>query len=79
AAWGIFLPLAAILSTHTHLGVTGAWIGATVYIYLLGAALFWRFVSGRWQKIDIFAPLPTESAGTEELDENKVIEISNEE
>jgi len=62
AAWGIFLPLAAILSRYTNLGVMGAWTGATVYIYLLGAALFWRFVSGKWQKIDIFAPLPSESA-----------------
>jgi len=79
AAWGIFLPLAAILSRYTRLGVTGAWIGATVYIYLLGAALFWRFVSGRWQKIDIFAPLPTESTGTVEPEENRIAEMMNDE
>jgi len=54
SAWFIFLPLGYVLSFHTSMGVYGAWFGANVYIYLLGASLFWRFLSGKWQKIDIF-------------------------
>ena len=61
AAWGIFLPLGYFLSTHTSLGVMGAWFGANIYIYLLGAALFWRFVSGGWQKIDLLEKPPADS------------------
>ena len=54
AAWGIFLPLGYLLSTHTSLGVFGGWLGATIYIYLLGAALFWRFIGGKWKQINLF-------------------------
>lgn len=53
--WGIFMPLGLAL-THfaPSLGPKGPWIAATVYICLLGSTLFWRLLSGRWTKIDIF-------------------------
>jgi len=53
-AWGIFLPLGYILSFHTSLGVFGGWAAAVVYIYVLATALFLRFRSGKWKKINIF-------------------------
>ena len=69
AAWGIFLPLGYVLSTYTTLGVFGGWLGATVYIYLLGAALFWRFISGKWQRINLFglAADDTEKPGEKKI------------
>ena len=54
AAWCVFLPLGYVLAFHTRLGVLGGWVAAAVYIWLLGAALFWRFYSGKWKTIDIF-------------------------
>ena len=52
--WCVFLPLAAILTYKFKLGVTGAWVGVTVYIACLAAVNFWRFASGAWRKVDIF-------------------------
>ncbi len=36
-----------------QLGSLGPWIGAGAYIILLGIALFWRFRSGRWKRMDL--------------------------
>ena len=53
--WGVFMPVGLFLTYRAAwLGPKGPWIGATLYICLLGAALFWRLVSGRWARIDIF-------------------------
>lgn len=54
SAWLVFLPLGYVLAFRTSLGVVGGWISATIYIYLLGSALFLRFLSGKWMKVDIF-------------------------
>ena len=54
-AWFFFLPAAAILGRPDVLGIHGAWAATVVYVWILDIVFFWRFVSGRWQKIDIFA------------------------
>ena len=53
-AWFFFLPLGYYLGKPAVLGLHGAWLAATVYIWILDIILFWRFVSERWRKIDIF-------------------------
>jgi len=53
-AWGLFLPISYVLAFRTHLGPIGAWLGAVVYIWVLGIAFLWRFFSGKWKTIDIF-------------------------
>ena len=53
-AWVLFLPISYVLAYHTDFGPIGAWLGAVVYIWLLGIALLWRFFSGKWKSIDIF-------------------------
>jgi MATE family multidrug resistance protein len=52
--WFVFLPLGWYLGRKEVLGVHGAWLAATVHIWLTGAILFHRFVGERWRKIDIF-------------------------
>ena len=53
--WGVFMPVAALLTYCVPwLGAKGPWVGATIYICLLGVALFCRLLSARWTKIDIF-------------------------
>ncbi len=51
--WGLFLPLAYLLGVVLNGGLTGAWIGALIHITVLGGALFWRFRSNAWQRIEI--------------------------
>lgn len=52
-AWLIFLPLAYILAFTWQLNFWGAWLGATVYIWLLGAACWYRFRQGTWKTMVI--------------------------
>ena len=49
--WLLFLPLAYWLGKSY--GLSGAWAGATIYIILLGITYFHRFLSNRWEKIQI--------------------------
>lgn len=71
-AWCVFLPLGYVLAFHTGLGVYGGWVGANVYIWVLGTVLFYRFLGGRWKTINIFenapggAPTSIEPAGQAE-------------
>jgi len=63
-SWGVFVPLAHMLSfapgqgwtdilPQFGFGAAGGWTGLLVYIVLLGSALFVRWRSGRWQRIRI--------------------------
>jgi len=52
-AWGLFLPAAWLFGTALGGGLTGAWVGAVVYVVALGFALHWRFSSGAWRRIRI--------------------------
>ena len=47
-AWFLFLPLAYVLGTVLDWGVVGAWSGATVYIIMLGTAMYLRLRLGGW-------------------------------
>ncbi len=53
-AWLFFVPLGLILGNRAVLGLHGAWIAATLYIWLLDLLLIRRFVSEKWRHIDIF-------------------------
>ncbi len=52
-AWGVFLPLAWLLGVKLDGGLSGAWLGGTVYVIVLTAYLLWRFRSGAWRDIRI--------------------------
>ena len=52
-AWLLFLPLAYWLGVFLGFGVVGAWVGATIYVILLGMTYFLRFRSSRWEQIKI--------------------------
>lgn len=47
------------------LGSLGPWIGASIYIILLGILFLWRFIAGRWKTIDVLGA----SAGGEKNDQ----------
>ena len=53
AAWLLFLPLAYIFGTVLDKGVVGAWAGATIYIVVIGIAMFVRLKTGRWKRVQI--------------------------
>lgn len=52
-AWALFLPLAYLFGVTFGGGLTGAWLGATIYVTALSLAFVWRFQSGAWQRIEI--------------------------
>lgn len=52
-AWGVYLPLAYLFGVTLGGGLTGAWLGATVYVVVLSLAFVWRFRSGAWERIEI--------------------------
>ncbi len=52
--WWMFIPLTWYLIVMRGGNVTAAWIGACFCYLLQGAALYRRFVSGKWRRIDIF-------------------------
>jgi MATE family multidrug resistance protein len=52
-AWFLFLPLAYLFGTVIGGGVVGAWIGATLYIIILGIVMFARLHRERWAFIKI--------------------------
>jgi MATE family multidrug resistance protein len=63
-AWGVFVPLAYVLSfapgqgwfsglPQFGLGAVGGWLAMLVYVVLLGGALFLRWRSGAWRRIKV--------------------------
>lgn len=52
-AWLFFLPLAYLLTFTLDMGFWGAWLGATIYICLLGTACIYRFRQGVWKTMVI--------------------------
>ncbi len=52
--WGLFIPLTWYLIVVGDGNVIGAWIGACFCYLLQGTALYRRFASGKWRRIDIF-------------------------
>ena len=54
-AYVVFIPLATTFAFYFDGGALGAWIGAAAYIVVLSCFMWWRFHSGRWRAINIFA------------------------
>jgi len=54
-AYGFGLPLSAGLSIGLGLETFGAWIGATIFITTLSAAIILRFQGGSWEQISLFS------------------------
>ena len=53
--WLFFLPLVFCLERPDVWGFQDAWLGATIYIVIYDAVLFWRFLGNRRLKTDVFA------------------------
>jgi putative MATE family efflux protein len=51
--WFLFLPLAFVFGTILDRGVVGAWWGATIYVVILGIAMFARLKMDRWKQIKL--------------------------
>jgi len=51
--WCFFLPCAYVMGVVLDGGLTGAWLGGTLYVMLMSSLLIWRFRSGAWRKIVI--------------------------
>lgn len=51
--WFVFLPLAFLFGTVLDRGVVGAWLGATIYVVLLGIAMFARLKLDRWRQFKL--------------------------
>lgn len=52
-AWLFFLPLAYLLAFTWEMDFWGAWLGATIYICMLGIACIYRFRQGVWKTMVI--------------------------
>jgi MATE family multidrug resistance protein len=63
-AWGVFVPLAYVLSfapgqgwfagfPQLGLGAVGGWLALLVYVVLLSGALFLRWRSGAWRRMRV--------------------------
>lgn len=52
-SWLVFLPLAYLLAVPVGWGLTGAWLGGLVEIFVLALVLALRFRSGAWRRIRI--------------------------
>ncbi len=67
--WLVWLPGEWVVF-HYKLGILAAWLWLTVYVWCLAVGFWWRWRSGRWQRIDLLARelpvLPTRT-GTEAL------------
>jgi MATE family multidrug resistance protein len=61
-SWGVFVPLAHVLTfapgqgwtgllPQFGLGAVGGWLALLVYVILLGGGLYLRWRSDRWQQI----------------------------
>jgi MATE family multidrug resistance protein len=61
--WSINIGAASLIAwLKPDWGALGPWIAATGFIILRGAALLWRFESGKWERIDLLG------SGTDSID-----------
>jgi MATE family multidrug resistance protein len=64
-SYGFFLPMATFLALVFPGGPFWAWVGAAIYIVVLGMLMLWRFNGERWKHIQIFVddqPAPATQA-----------------
>ena len=53
-SWGCIIGLGNLLIAKAPtLGSIGPWIGASAFIVLLGIAVLWRFMGGKWKTIEL--------------------------
>lgn len=52
-AWTVFVPGAWLFGVQLGLGLTGAYLGGTLYVALLAGGLVWRFATGQWRTMRI--------------------------
>jgi MATE family multidrug resistance protein len=52
-AWLVFVPGAWLFGVHLGHGLTGAYVGGTLYVALLAGGLVWRFAAGTWRGMRI--------------------------
>jgi MATE family multidrug resistance protein len=57
-SWLLFLPLIWLLGQRSGWGVVGSWLGATIYIVVLGVALIARVAAGSWKRCSVIARRP---------------------
>ena len=63
-SWFFFLPSSYFFGSVLGYRALGGWLAATLYVVLYGLTMWWRFESGRWEKIDIFQePASSADAG----------------
>ncbi|MGI6037629.1 MAG: MATE family efflux transporter [Limnochordia bacterium] len=53
SSWLIFIPSVYLLTFTLDKGLVGAWIGSIIYLLAMAGLFFWRFHSGRWQRISL--------------------------
>jgi MATE family multidrug resistance protein len=56
--WIVFLPLAYVFGTVADGGVIGAWVGATIYVVVLGVGMLLRLKMDRWRRIRLEGVCP---------------------
>jgi MATE family multidrug resistance protein len=52
-AWGVMVPGTVTMIFVFNAGVAQIWMFLTFYILLESLIIFWRFKSGKWQKINM--------------------------
>jgi MATE family multidrug resistance protein len=67
--WLVWIPGEWVIF-HFGWGILAAWLWMTIYVFCLAAGFWWRWRSGRWQRVDLLArelpAFPTRT-GTEGL------------
>ena len=69
-AWGVWITGEYLIIAVFKLGVVAAWIWLTIYVFLLAAGFFLRFIAGRWKSIQLLepsVPLTPDRPGAEAL------------
>jgi MATE family multidrug resistance protein len=62
-AWLCFLPLIFLFGTAAGWGIDGAWLGATLFLALIGVLMLLRLRGGRWKKMRVVAPAVLDISG----------------
>ncbi|MGE0400947.1 MAG: MATE family efflux transporter [Kofleriaceae bacterium] len=55
-AWGVFFPVAYVVSRYANGGAVGAMLCLVGYLMLLAGLFAYRFRSGRWRSIELIEP-----------------------
>jgi len=65
-AWGIMVGGGWwVAMNYPALGAKGPWIFATVFVVLVGAAMWGRWLGGKWEEIDVIGRVSVDRGGSE--------------